>query len=259
MKGWTCLNVRVHQNESTGIFFKDIIGSQDPTVYYYRKDSAASKMKPSDIQSDWFDGARHLHVTGITPALGEETTEMIIAAMEKARAEGMTISFDPNIRRKLWDDEKAKKTILKMIPLSDIFMPGLDECRFLFGEKTLDEYGEILLNMGPNLILTKLGAAGSMAITKQYTIKKNGFKERIVDTVGAGDAFASGCLSLLLDVPNLKGELEAIINIRDVVGKAIERGNRLGALTVQFKGDWEGLPTLKNLLALEEGGERISR
>ena len=218
-------------------------------------------MKPSDIQSDWFDGARHLHVTGITPALGEGTTEMIIAAMEKARAKGMTISFDPNIRRKLWSDEKAKKTILKMIPLSDIFMPGLDECRFLFGEKILDEYGEILLNMGPNLILTKLGEAGSMAMTKQYTIKKNGFKvERIVDTVGAGDAFASGCLSLLLDMPNLKGELETTVgNIRDVVGMAIERGNRLGALTVQFKGDWEGLPTLMNLLALEEGEERISR
>ena len=129
-----------------------------------------------------------------------------------------------------------------------------------FWERTLDEYGEILLNMGPNLVLTKLGAAGSMAITKQYTIKKNGFKvERIVDTVGAGDAFASGCLSLLLDVPNLKSDLETIGNIRDVVGMAIERGNRLGALTVQFKGDWEGLPTLKNLLALEEGEERISR
>ncbi|MBS4202689.1 sugar kinase [Bacillus sp. FJAT-49754] len=251
---------KVLQNESTAIYFKDIKGSQDPTVYYYRKGSAASKFKRNDIQSGWFEGAHHLHVTGITPALGENTAEMMIEAMERAREKGMTISFDPNIRRKLWSEEQARQTILKMIPLCDIFLPGLDECQFLFGEKTRDEYGDILLNMGPSLTVIKLGEEGSMAITKKFSVKKDGYSvERVVDTVGAGDAFASGCLSILLDVPNLREELKDPVNIRDIVGDAIGRGNRLGALAVQFKGDWEGLPTLQELKAMEQGKESVSR
>ncbi|MEK3890489.1 sugar kinase [Bacillus sp. FSL K6-3431] len=251
---------KVQSKENTAVYFKDIKGAYDPTVYYYRKNSAASKMKSTDIQSEWLESARHLHITGITPALGEATADMIMEVMERAKAKGMTISLDPNIRRKLWSEEKARKTIIKMIPLCDIFMPGLDECQFLFGEKSLDEYGEILLNKGPSLILLKLGEKGSIAITEEYTTKKESIKvKQIVDTIGAGDAFASGCLSVLLDVNDLKSALESPSKIKNIVKQAIERGNHLGALTVQFKGDWEELPTLKELQSMEQGEKAISR
>lgn len=250
----------IDKSEATALYFKDFKGTQDPTVYYYRKGSAASKLKPEDIQPTWMDGARHLHVTGITPALGKHTAEAMLKTMKLAKEKGLTISFDPNIRRKLWSEDEARKVIIEMIPLCDIFMPGIDECHFLFGEKEMDEYGEAILQLGPSAVIMKLGEKGSMAVTKEYTLTSDGFKvDRIVDTVGAGDAFATGCLSILLDVPNLTDALKDIHSLRDVIQVAIERGNRLGALALQFKGDWEGLPTLEELLAMETGDERISR
>nr|WP_144928834.1 sugar kinase [Paenibacillus bovis] len=253
-------NCIIADNEPTAIYFKDFKASQDPIVYYYRKGSAASKLNKNDIQPEWFHNARHLHVTGITPALSNDSAEMIIEAMKVAKRNHMTISFDPNIRRKLWTEEEARSTIQKMIPLCDIFMPGLEECEFLFGKKSTDEYGELLLNMGPRLILLKCGADGAMAYTSEYMIHKKGvFVENIVDTVGAGDAFATGSLSIILDLQNIDMELNNTTKIKSVIANALERGNRLGALAIQFKGDWEGLPTLNELTAIEHGESVITR
>src|ERR1700730_3667206 len=59
----------------TGIYFKEFKGFGDPNAYFYRKFSAASKFTPESLNPEWFVGAKHLHITGILPALGAHTTE----------------------------------------------------------------------------------------------------------------------------------------------------------------------------------------
>ncbi|UOE94944.1 sugar kinase [Alkalihalobacillus sp. LMS39] len=243
-------------NAPTAVFFKESKGYGDPNVYYYRKGSAASRLMKEEIRPDWFADARHLHVTGITPALGDNTTEMLKEAMIQARKEGLTVSFDPNLRKKLWDEEKARTTLLSLIPYCDIFMPGLEEAEFLVGERNEEDYCTVFEELGATLVVLKLGTRGSLAKVGSTMIKADPYKvDYVVDTVGAGDAFAAGLLSILLreDVPLSPSTLEQNIEL------ALKRANIMGALATQFKGDWEGCPTKTEVEHLEEGKQTTTR
>jgi 2-dehydro-3-deoxygluconokinase len=236
----------------TAIYFKEFKGYGDPNVYYYRKGSAISRLTPGDVQASWLEGAKHLHVTGITPALGSEIAEAIRELMVEARKQGKTISFDPNLRRKLWSEEEARRTLLSLIPLCDIFLPGIEEAEFLVGERTEEEYGAIFMEMGARAVILKLGEHGSIGFAGDRTVKAKPFPvTRLIDTVGAGDAFAAGFLSSFLENGNLEAD--------DHLQRALERANFMGALATQYKGDWEGLPKREELERLLSGGKEITR
>jgi 2-dehydro-3-deoxygluconokinase len=236
----------------TAVYFKEFKGYGDPNVYYYRKGSAISRLTPTDVQASWLQGAKHLHVTGITPALGPETADAVRELMSQARKLGMTISYDPNLRRKLWTEEEARRTLLSLIPLCDIFLPGIEEAEFLIGESTEEEYGARFLELGAKAVILKLGEHGSVGFVGSRTVKANPHPvTKIVDTVGAGDAFAAGFLSAFLE----NGDLEQEDNLL----RALKRANFMGALATQFKGDWEGLPKKEELIRLLEGGKEITR
>jgi 2-dehydro-3-deoxygluconokinase len=219
----------------TAVLFKEFKSYGDPNVYYYRKGSAISQLTEGHIKPSWLAGAKHLHVTGITPALGAGTAAAIMKLMTDAREQGLTISFDPNLRRKLWSEEEARKTLLSLIPLCDIFLPGLEEAEFLIGKQSEEEYGASFLAMGANAVILKLGERGSVGFAGDTIVRAKPYSvSRIVDTVGAGDAFAAGFLSGYLEGGRVLSG--------DVLKAALSRANFMGALATQYKGDWEGLP-----------------
>lgn len=238
-------------NYPTAVYFKDFNNLGDPNVYYYRKNSAASFMGPEHIKESWLYGATHLHVTGITPALGENTRKLTIELMKKAKAKGMTVSFDPNLRLKLWNKEKAKEVLLSIIPFCDLFLPGIEESEFLLGNLTVENAAKVFLHMGPKAVVIKLGEKGAQCFTSEGdTFVESQPVKYVVDTVGAGDAFASGVISILV---------QEVVWSLELLKKAVIRGNLMGALAVQFKGDWEGAPTLQELIALEQGYKSYQR
>jgi 2-dehydro-3-deoxygluconokinase len=238
----------------TALYFREIKGYGEPTVYYYRRGSAASLLSADDIQAEWMHDARHLHVTGITPALGTHTREAVEAAMRLARELGRSISFDPNLRRKLWDEDTARETLLSLVPLCDIFLPGIEEAEFLLGETDPQKAGAAFLEMGATVVVLKLGAQGAVAFTKDIHVDAPPFAvEQVLDTVGAGDAFAAGLLSVLLDKESLHNVSTSTLQ------RALRRGNIMGALATQFRGDWESLPKLEELERIEAGQEQIAR
>ncbi len=240
----------------TAVYFKEFKGYGDPNVYYYRKNSAASLLSEEDLQPAWFAGARHLHVTGITPALGQNTAEFVVKATHKAKEQGLTVSFDPNLRRKLWPEEVARSTLLSLIPRCDVFLPGIEEAEFLLGSMSVDEFARAFLDMGPRVVCIKLGAKGAVAYTKSGRFEGKPYAvERIVDTVGAGDSFAAGFLSVLLTHQGAWTD-EAL---RDLLPDSLSRANLLGALATQWKGDWEGSPRLDEVNRLLAGQSGVTR
>jgi 2-dehydro-3-deoxygluconokinase len=239
----------------TAIFFREFKGYGEPSAYYYRSGSAASRLSPEDVKPNGFEGARHLHVTGITPALGLHTHEAVSTAMRMARDLGLTVSFDPNLRRKLWPEDRAREVLLSLLPLCDLFLPGLEEAEFLIGSHEAEAYGPAFLEMGPKIVALKLGENGSVGFHRGETIHEPPYPiERIVDPIGAGDAFAAGILSILLDEPDWTERLSL-----EQLQAALRRGNLLGALATQFAGDWEGLPTLAEVERIEAGQAKITR
>src|SRR5699024_1160386 len=112
----------------------------------------------------------------------------------------LTIVFDPNLRLKLWAEENARRILFELISLSDIVLPGIDEGRFLFHEETPEKIAERFYNQGSELTVIKLGAEGAYYYSSQEKGYVSGPQvDYIVDPVGAGDGFAAGLMSGLLE------------------------------------------------------------
>ncbi|PLR78343.1 sugar kinase [Bacillus sp. V3-13] len=239
--------VKTDGSAPTGIYFKEPRRENDVRVYYYRKGSAASTLSKQDIHEEYIAKAKYLHITGITPALSESCEQAIFEAVEIAKRHRVKIVFDPNLRRKLWSEEKARATLLKLISKADIVLPGVSEGQFLFGESDPVKLGELFLNQGPSTVALKLGAQGAMYMTKNEQVTVPGITvERVIDPVGAGDGFAAGFISGLLD------GLEPV--------KAVERGNITGAFVTMVNGDVEGLPEREEIERLSnQSGEDVNR
>jgi len=213
----------------TGMMFKERFEIGDPHVYYYRAGSAASTLRPEDIDEAWLAKARFLLVTGITPALSQSCYEAVCHAMREARKAGITVVFDPNIRFKLWSKSRAREVLLELCGMADMILPGLEEGVFLTGKDQPVDIAKALLRMGARTIVVKVGENGAYYVSDREKALVPGFPiERVIDSIGAGDAFTAGLLSGLLEGLPLSD--------------AVQRANAMGALATTVVGDIEGLP-----------------
>lgn len=204
----------------------------DPSVEYFRKGSAASHLSTADFDRDYFAGARHLHLSGVAAALSAESLALCHFAAAEMRAQGKTISFDPNLRPVLWSSRELMiEQLNKLACAADWVLPGLKEGQILTGQSTAEGIADFYLERGVQAVIIKTGpegawfktAAGDQAAVPAVKVTN------VVDTVGAGDGFAVGTLSALLEGKTLL--------------QAVQRGNKIGSLAIQAIGDSEGLPT----------------
>ncbi len=220
--------------EKTGVFFRERRSVGSSNVYYYRDNSAASKLQFSDLNLDYLKKFDYLHLTGITPALSSNCREMTEDLIEFARINKIKLIFDPNYRSKLWSREEAKTFIQSILPEIDILLPGIDEAEILLGPKADPrDYVEKLLELGPEIVALKLGPEGAVVGSQNKIITVPGYKREAVDPVGAGDAFAAGFISALVE--------------RQGIVEAARRANACGAFAVSLPGDVEALPDKNNL------------
>jgi 2-dehydro-3-deoxygluconokinase len=224
--------IDVESRKRTGFMLKSrATGGRDPQVEYHRLGSAASGMNACDLQRLAAVRARHLHLTGITPALSAGCRELAFEAVRWARRGGLTISFDPNLRPQLWPSTAVMTdTINELAGLCDVVLPGIEEGRRLTGLHDAAAIAAHYLDNGASQVVVKLGAEGAWCASRRGTAQHvPGVPVRhVVDTVGAGDGFAVGVISALLEGLELAA--------------AAWRGNLIGARVVQFPGDSDGLP-----------------
>ncbi len=198
-------------------------------VLYYRRGSAASRLSPLDLNAEYIASARYLVLSGITPALSDSCRETVFAAAEIARASGVTVVVDPNMRFKLWSAAEARATLLDLIGHADLVLPGLEEAELLAGESDAVAAARALLRLGPRVVVVKLGERGALALTHEEQVESPATPiPRVVDPVGAGDAFAAGFLTGQLRGMDLPASLAL--------------ANRCGAAAMLVPADQEGLP-----------------
>ncbi|AGN86238.1 MULTISPECIES: sugar kinase [Enterobacteriaceae] len=211
----------------------------DPIVEYFRKGSAASHLSTDDFHAALFNEARHLHLSGVAAALSASSYALLEHAAQSMKAQGKTISFDPNLRPVLWKSEAEMVEKLNRLAFqADWVLPGLKEGMILTGENTPQGIADFYLQRGVKAVVIKTGADGAWFKTasgEQGAVAPVKV-ENVVDTVGAGDGFAVGVISALLEGKTLP--------------EAVRRGNAIGALAIQVPGDSEGLPTRAELGAL---------
>lgn len=231
-------SITVDPAQRTGFMLKSRAPEgADPVVEYHRRGSAASMLSLTDFDEARFLAARHLHVTGITPALSANCAALVEHAMRFMRAAGRTVSFDPNLRPKLWPSREAMADHLnRLAGLADWVLPGLAEGQTLTGLQAPETIADFYLARGAKAVAIKLGAEGSMWRTAEGGGMVSGVRvERVVDTVGAGDAFAAGLISARLEGRDWPS--------------ALARANWVGAQAIQVVGDMDGLPRRAQLPA----------
>jgi sugar/nucleoside kinase (ribokinase family) len=230
-EGVDCRSVTVDAARRTGFMLKSRAPEgSDPMVEYHRRGSAASRLSLTDFDEARFLAARHLHVTGITPALSAHCAALVEHAMRFMRAAGRTVSFDPNLRPRLWPSREAMAEHLnRLAGLADWVLPGLAEGQTLTGLNTPEDIADFYLARGAKVVAIKLSAEGSMWRTAEGGGRVAGVPvARVVDTVGAGDAFAAGLISARLEGRDWPA--------------ALARANWVGSQAVQVVGDMDGLP-----------------
>jgi dehydrogluconokinase len=235
-EGIDCSHVVSDPAQRTGFQFKGrVTDGSDPPVEYHRKGSAASQMGPADVDVPWLQSARHLHATGVFPAISPTSLEAACVTLDVMRAAGRSISFDPNLRPTLWASPEAMRHwINHLAARADWVLPGRDEGHFLTGESSPEGIARFYRERGAALVVVKLGADGAFFDGEGGAAYVPGFPvPEVIDTVGAGDGFAVGVVSALLEGRS--------------VGDAVRRGAWIGARAVQVLGDTEGLPTRAEL------------
>lgn len=224
----------------TGLMFKSLqTDGADPRTEYFRRGSAASFLALDDALLAHAAQARWLHLSGVAAAVSPSLRGVVRGLAAQARHLGQTVSFDPNLRPSLWPSTaEMVATLNDLAAQADVVLPGVAEGEVLTGSRQPEAIADFYLARGARQVVVKLGPAGAYAADAQGGHLVPGLPvARVVDTVGAGDGFAVGVVSALLEGLPL--------------ARAAARGNAMGARVVGFPGDCDGLPTRAELAEFE--------
>jgi 2-dehydro-3-deoxygluconokinase len=185
----------VHQDPDrlTGVYLKDHTGT-GTRVYYYRQGSAASAMSPADLGTVTAP-SRWMHVTGVTAALSDSCAALLDEILT-ARPRRARISFDVNHRPALWPIARAGQALLDLARRADLVFVGRDEAAELWGTGSAEDVRRLLPDVP--VLVVKDAAAGATSIRGGQVTTVPSLPVRVVEAVGAGDAFAAGYLSATL-------------------------------------------------------------
>lgn len=222
----------------TAFQLKDRVSHGDPNIFYFRKGSAATYFDQAILDKIDFSEIKIAHLSGIFPAISTNAQiafRYLISLLEKHQ---IPTTFDPNLRPQLWESqEQMVSTINDLASHATIVLPGINEGEILVGSTDPETIADFYLanSQVTETVIVKLGTEGAYVKQKDgrsFTVP--GFKVReVVDTVGAGDGFAVGLITALMEGETLK---EAVI-----------RANAIGAMAVQSAGDNDGYPTREQL------------
>lgn len=186
----------VHRNPEahTGVYFVSH-GANGHVFSYLRAGSAASRLGPQELPEAYLASARYLHISGISQAISATACDAVFRAIEIVRTAGGKVSYDTNLRLKLWPLARARAIVDATIPLCDVIFPSLEDATALTGLTEPDAIADQYLALGVPLVVLKLGAEGVLVATPRERRHLAGHKVRTVDATGAGDAFDGAFLA----------------------------------------------------------------
>ena len=211
-------------------------GESGHSFSYLRRDSAASRMTPANLPADLIRNARFLHVSGISQAISQSARDTVAAAIALARSAGVKVSYDTNLRLKLWPLEIAREVITATIAQADYLLPSLEDLQAVSGLEAPDAILDWCFAHGAKNVVLKCGRAGCIAATPTQRTPIAGHSVNAVDATGAGDCF--------------DGAFLARLDVGDDLVAAARYANAAAALTTTGFGAVAPLPRHKDVEAL---------
>lgn len=215
-------------------------GSRD--IMFYRNPGADMLLRADEIDPAGFAGAAFFHFGSIS--LGcEPVRSATLRAIEIARAGGVHISYDPNLRPSLWPDmETARHEITAAFPLADVVKISEEEYGAILGVDTPEACAARILSMGPRLVVVTLGGKGcyySDGTRDGYLPSYPDVK--VVETTGAGDTFVAATLTGL--AKRLQAGDPKAFAADDGLVRILTQANAAGSLACTKLGAIPSMPT----------------
>lgn len=179
----------------TTLAFVNKLPNGDRDFSFYRKPGADMMLTATDVDmvKDLLEGASVFHF-GTLSMTDEPAAEATRLAVETAKKNGAMISFDPNYRAPLWEsEEKALKAMKYGFEQCDILKISDNEVELFTGMSDIEAGARrIKEEFDIPLVFATLGPDGSMALCKDMTVKKDGYRNpATIETTGAGDTFCA--------------------------------------------------------------------
>jgi 2-dehydro-3-deoxygluconokinase len=238
--GVDCDSVALSEGGRLGTYFVDIRPAPLSTVVVY--DRAASAVCDMGLEEiDWLSisEARVVHLSGITPALSPNLAEVVSKIVSEVRESESLLTFDVNYRAKLWTPKEAEWSLSSLLDSVDVLVCGIEDARVVFGVEGTGPEVSVQLSerfSNPSVVVTA-GAGG--AFWRQGTQAGHipALPVRVVDPLGAGDAFMAGLIDGVLD---------------DDLKAGVARGAALAGIALATVGDQIRI-TRAGMLSLLEG------
>lgn len=226
-------SVKTLPSAATGVYFI----THDNTGHHFsflRKNSAASQITPDQLPKQAIANAKLLHVTAITQAISESSCDSVFAAIEIAKQNNTAVSYDTNLRLKLWSLQRARAIINETASLVDICFPSLDEAQLVTGLTHVDDIIDYYLKLGAKIVVLKQGGDGATVATSDVRTHITPHKVVPVDATAAGDSFAGSFCTHYVNGESL--------------GRCLELANATASITITGYGAVAPLPSLQQVL-----------
>lgn len=227
--------LRFSSQARTALAFVSLKSDFDREFMFYRHPSADMLFEPGEVDEEAIRMARLFHFGSIT-LIGEPSRSATLHAATTAREAGLTISYDPNLRLALWQDEAAaREGMMTGWQLANVIKVSREELAFLSGREDLRAAADDLWHDSLRVLLVTDGARGCDYCTPDTQGHVPGFAVEVVDTTGAGDGFMAGLLDQLLGNIHLEADHQRL-------EAAVRFANAVGALTCTRRGAIPALP-----------------
>jgi len=165
---------------------------------FLRKGSAASRFSAADLPRARIESAKVLHLSGISLAISASACDAAYAAIDFARRAGVQVSFDTNLRLKLWPIDRARAVLSDVMKRCDICLPSYDDITAITGLSDADALVDHCLAQGARRVALKLGGRGALVADANHRQLIPPFPCRPLDATGAGDTFGGAFVARLI-------------------------------------------------------------
>lgn len=181
----------------TGMYFVTH-GPKGHEFTFARAGSAASLYAPGDVPAEAIAAAKAIHLSGISLAISNAACDACYTAIHAARAGGTLVSFDTNLRLKLWSKDRARAVMTDVIGLSDILLPSYDDIVAITDITDADALADWCLARGAKIVALKLGSEGALVAdaTRRHRIPPHPCTP--IDATGAGDCFGGAFIARIV-------------------------------------------------------------
>ncbi|SDJ86844.1 sugar kinase [Natronincola ferrireducens] len=230
-------SIKISKDRATGVAFVTYKEDGDRDFLFHIGNAACGEIDEDFLKEEDFKDCRYFHIMG-SAIYNEGTSRAILKGMELALKYGAKITFDPNVRKEIIDNDEKRKLLVHILEKAHIVLAGESELFYLteIEEEAVSAKG--LLENNAEAVIVKRGSRGTTLYTPQNTVNIEAYPVEEVDPTGAGDCFA--------------GTFVGCINQGITVEKAVKLASIAGAKAVTKKGPMEGNTDLQELSRIFE-------